>query len=914
MFTTFLAVLASSAQAGWVPEFSENWDASNVANYSGTNSWISGYSADPWTTNGVSGVRSLTDDNSGPWGGNSGADNHLVKTDLVFSDFQLDVQFRSNDNDAVGTVFRFQDDSNFYAAFISNGAVPRVPDGSGIGQYFPNAWLYKVEAGVASVLAVTAAGYTQGQYHDSRLTAVGNLFEYYVDLNRNGIYEANELLLSVTDNTWAQGNIGLYSYTNGDPVGTDFDDLVVSIWDQDDDGVADIYDNCPGAFNPLQDNLDGDAFGDACDLDIDGDGFEALADSDCDDLNALVNPGAAEVCNGIDDDCSGVADDNAIDATLWYGDSDNDNFGDPADVALDCNQPPNFVAVAGDCNPTDGAIYPGAPEFCNGVDDDCSGVADDNNPIDGLTWYRDADGDGEGNLVIAAVECLQPIGYVDNADDCDDTDSAVHTLAIEMCDGIDNDCDGVVDEYDAADAVNWYFDGDLDGFGDPYTSLSDCNAPSGFVADNTDCDDEQFLANPGVLEMCDGIDNDCDGLVDEADAIDPGTFYLDADLDGFGDDGNPVVSCDAPSGYVADNTDCDDGNDAIHPDTKEYCATPEDDDCDGQVNEDDSIDAVIWCVDTDGDGFGDCGAGQVTACVPPTGYVGDDTDCNDAEVLINPAAIEQCTGIDENCNGLIDDGVQFVDWYPDLDGDGHGDPAGIPVNDCIAPPATANNDTDCDDNRGDVHLGAPEFCNGIDNDCDGVVDNDALNAEEWYPDLDGDGYGVEADAVTLCDQPTDHTDLIGDCDDDDPAVNPDALEVCNGIDDNCDGAIDEDLPLETWYLDLDGDGFGDPESSVEACAQPSDAVEDDTDCDDTDPAVNPDAEELAGNGVDEDCDGADGLDDDDARQFDPDPIQDDAVKGGPSGCDCQTATGSAGWLPVFVLLWVVAGRRYFATS
>ena len=174
MIHLLLGAFVSSAFAAWVPEFAENWDASNVAAYSGTNAWVSGFSSDSWTTNGVTGVAALTDINTGGWGGDVGADNHLVKTDLTFADFQMDFIFRSNDNDTAGVVFRYQDASNFYLAFMSNGAIPRTPDGEGVGQYFSTARFYRVQGGVAVELAQLVTSYTQGQFHNARVLAIGN--------------------------------------------------------------------------------------------------------------------------------------------------------------------------------------------------------------------------------------------------------------------------------------------------------------------------------------------------------------------------------------------------------------------------------------------------------------------------------------------------------------------------------------------------------------------------------------------------------------------------------------------------------------------------------------------------------------------------------------------------------------------
>ncbi len=201
----------------------------------------------------------------------------------------------------------------------------------------------------------------------------------------------------------------------------------------------------------------------------------------------------------------------------------------------------------------------------------CDGTVDEEDAIDASTWYFDADGDGYGDPLVTSDACNPPSGYVGNATDCDDTDSAVHTGAAEVCDGVDNDCDSTIDEDDASDALASYADDDGDGFGDPSTTGSACAAPSGYVSDATDCDDTDSAVNPAATEYCDGVDNDCDSTIDESDAADALTWYADFDGDSHGDAGSTTAACTEPSGYISDATDCDDTDSAVNPAATEVC-------------------------------------------------------------------------------------------------------------------------------------------------------------------------------------------------------------------------------------------------------------------------------------------------------------------------------------------------------
>jgi hypothetical protein len=523
-----------------------------------------------------------------------------------------------------------------------------------------------------------------------------------------------------------------------------------------------------------------------------------------------------------------------------------------------------------DCDDSDASVNAGAVEVCDGVDNDCDGETDE-----GVTdtFYEDADGDGYGDPGSVIDACSAPEGYVTSASDCDDANPEVYPSARELCDEIDNDCDGEIDE---EDAYPWYRDADGDGYGDAGDEVVDCLEPEGYVEEPGDCDDADAAVNPGAEEVCNEIDDDCDGSVDE-DVL--SVFYADGDGDGFGGTDSTEVACEAPSGYVDNVDDCDDADPAVNPDAQEVC-NEIDDDCDGAVDDaDSSVDVSTggtWYGDTDGDGFGDASA-AAQACEQPSGTVTDDTDCDDGDAAVNPDATEVCNGIDDDCDADVDDADADVDlstasdWYADADADGYGD-AGAVTTACAQPSGTVSDDSDCDDGAAGVNPGASEICNDIDDDCDGDIDDDDSGVDTstgstWYTDSDSDGYGDASAPVQACDQPTGSVTDATDCDDGSAAVNPGATEICNSIDDDCDGDTDDaDSSLDTstagtWYRDADADGYGDPSMFMETCVQPSGSVTDATDCDDGDAAVNPGASEVC-NGTDDDCDGD--IDDDDA--------------------------------------------------
>ncbi|MEY3212745.1 MAG: hypothetical protein RIT28_3226, partial [Pseudomonadota bacterium] len=255
--------------------------------------------------------------------------------------------------------------------------------------------------------------------------------------------------------------------------------------------------------------------------------------------------------------------------TLPLGCKDDAPTDDTGDVALD-GDGDGFIGDA-DCDDNDPAVNEGAVEACDGLDNDCDGLVDaDDDSLDastGGTFYADADGDSHGDPTTSVTACEPPTGSVTSADDCDDGDPSVSPSADELCGGGDEDCDGLVDEEDAIDAAEWYADADLDGYGDPTAPQLACEQPADAVADASDCNDGDETISPDGLEVCDGLDNNCDGLIDDADpTLDlstASTWYLDADNDGAGDEDSSAFACLTPTGYTDNAEDCDDGDASV---------------------------------------------------------------------------------------------------------------------------------------------------------------------------------------------------------------------------------------------------------------------------------------------------------------------------------------------------------------
>jgi hypothetical protein len=644
-------------------------------------------------------------------------------------------------------------------------------------------------------------------------------------------------------------------------------------------------------------------------FDEDGDGY--AAGEDCNDEDPSIYPGGLERCDGIDNNCDGVADEGVLDTV--FPDDDGDGFGDGGRGEEACGPGDGYVTNGNDCDDAAADVWPGAPEVCDLLDNDCDGEVDDGS---GFLAFTDGDGDGFGDAAAGQWVCALTEGLAEQDGDCDDTAGTVFPGAPEDCNTVDDDCDGLVDE---GVTLTFFLDVDGDTWGDGAAPVEACARPDGHAARAGDCNDADFdyfpgapeedcadpndyncdgsvafadvdgdgfaacrecddgdaLVFPGASEVCNGVDDDCDGGTDDADAgVDLSTaslWHTDADGDGFGDPSTAVVSCDPPPAGVADGTDCDDLVDTTFPGADEDC-NGADDDCDGLTDDDDpGVDlstGTVYYPDGDGDGFG-VPSGALRSCARPLGYAALSTDCNDASGSVFPGAFEVCNLVDDDCDSLTDDADPGVDlstgtvFYRDADNDGHGDPSST-VRACSLPTGYRTSADDCNDAAATVRPGATEVCNGIDDDCDAASDDadaglDTSTASIWYPDADRDGYGSMASSVRACVAPSGHLGSASDCNDALAAVNPGGSEVCNSLDDDCDGLIDDADGSRTggttWYRDADGDGYGVTTTTTTACSRPSGYAALAGDCNDASASVRPAGTEAC-NGVDDDCDGS----------------------------------------------------------
>ncbi len=413
-----------------------------------------------------------------------------------------------------------------------------------------------------------------------------------------------------------------------------------------------------------------------------------------------------------------------------------------------------FETCGGDCDDANAAIHPGATEVCDGVDNNCDDRVDEGVKT---TYYLDADRDGYGNPNYPAEYCAgtQPTGYVDNGDDCDDANATIRPGATELCNGKDDDCNGVIDDGLSSPLQSYYRDLDGDGYGTLLFSIKACEQPIGYVTNSGDCDDRDpaqvsievtqlgkkilcssipldrcgFVPNstcpqcvhPGAAELCDGVDNDCnettaDGSVDGQDST---IYYMDFDEDGYGNASDFVTSCAPGTWYSAIVAgDCNDQNPFINPGRSDLC---------------DSIDND--CNENTPDGSGE--AWYLNSCDSEE----DDDVCYDdlfncsyAQQFCQDVKTEQvevCDNQDNDCDGEVDDGLPTFTFYYDADGDTYY-ATGAAMKNACGPfaPYTGTLPGDCNDANAAIHPGAAELCDGVDNDCNsGTLDG---SGETWY--------------------------------------------------------------------------------------------------------------------------------------------------------------------------------------
>lgn len=389
----------------------------------------------------------------------------------------------------------------------------------------------------------------------------------------------------------------------------------------------------------------------------------------------------------------------------------------------------------------------------------------------------------------------------------------------------------------------------------------------GWSSHDGDCDDRNPGANPSTHEACNGFDDNCDGQIDEGFRV---IWFYDLDHDGYGDPDNAEETCSGSDILIADRTDCEDHDDFIHPGAEEVC-NKLDDDCNGEID-DVPNELAFHDHDLDGYGGGDAEVHDLCDDDPEWSLVGG--DCKDDDAKINPGVAEICDERDNDCDGHADEDVAALRFL-DHDGDGYGH-----WSTCMEGAGTSALGGDCDDYMAAVHPGGTEKCNGDDDDCDGVVDGPtSTGADDWYEDDDGDGYGSTATLMRDCHAPGSGWVPSGDdCDDGNADISPGHTELCDDLDNNCDGSVDEGVTFLTWHADADRDLYGDANTAIHACTAPAGYIADATDCDDAAHTIHPGASESC-DALDNDCDG----------------FIDEGVLGVSSGCpasDCSAIQAS----------------------
>jgi hypothetical protein len=616
------------------------------------------------------------------------------------------------------------------------------------------------------------------------------------------------------------------------------------------------------------------------DLDNDGYGNTAVTQSsctpitgfvtnntDCNDNNNAIHPGAMDIpANGIDEDCNGTdalpcVSYNTLTATACNTYSLNNQTYTASgtyvqtlananaagcdsiiNLQLTINNSTSSVLNFSECSPfilnnqtyTASGVYTQNLQNAVGCD---STITINLTIINPITVYQDLDNDGYGDAAVSQTSCAAITGFVTNSSDCNDNNNAIYPGAIDVPgNGIDEDCNG----FDAPLQLGIY----------QFTGTVDCNTQdvaatntssnwifSDFISQGTNCAsgggyfnrsgwNQSALFNPAQYNEFTISGANCSNLnltklaLNHRTSTTGGTptIFVRSSLDNFANDIDTLAS--GPNGSVvfADTINLSAAFTNVAAVTFRFyvinqatsTSTLRMDNVSVWGNAI-TITPALFYADADGDGFGDL-ANDSLSCSAPIGYVSNNTDCNDTDAMVNPNSV----------------------WYQDSDNDQVGNTS-VTQTACLQPAGYVLANGDCDDNNASIV--APTM---------------------YYSDNDQDGFGDDATGTLFCQAPVNMIAIGGDCDDNNNAVNPGASEVCDGLDNNCNGQFDEGLTFVNYYFDGDSDGFG-IGNATSSCSPIAGYATQNGDCDDTNSSAYPGAADTQGNGIDENCDGVDGV-------------------------------------------------------